>query len=604
MPFFLEIVLRLSSCVEFLNCLTEPHFGLNPRASRGILALIPERTFQKRAGLVAARQPLAVFSPWPIAIVERLSYPLRLDMNDSHTDHDVLENSQGALRHITLLWSLFMNLSEIVDRAAETLPDHPALVYEDRTIAYADLQHRINRLCNALTKFGVKKGDRILTLMGNRPEFVIGYYAAMRTGALAVTINPLCTAYELSHYVADSKPAVIMCTSDQLPKITSLPGRSEYLKAVISTEAAEDAIAFEDIQKDYPDSFQALDLSPDDPAVVIFTAGLLGRALGATLSHRNLDSNSNMLRDTCRRGPETHGLALIPLFHAFGAAVNLLNVMKVGGTVYLVERVDFPKLIPWLQQARVTFAGMVPMVLYGLIYHPSCKGLDLSSLEIGISGGAPLSFEIYERFCARYGIDVFQGYGLTEASPVVSWNNTLIPNKPKTVGKPIDDVVVEIHDDNGQPLPVRTEGEVVVKGPNVMLGYLNRPTETSTVIRNGWLYTGDIGYLDEEGYIKLTGLKKDLIITSGFNVYCQEVEEILIRHPQVADVALVGVDDLMRGQVIQALVVPEPGTRPEEREIVRFCREYLSRYKCPRKVTLVKQIVRDERGKPATWQGL
>ena len=335
--------------------------------------------------------------------------------------------------------------------------------------------------------------------------------------------------------------------------------------------------------------------------MVIFTAGLLGRALGATLSHHNLDSNSNMLRDTCKRGPESHGLALIPLFHSFGAAVNLLGTMKVGGTVYLVERVDFPRLVPWLQKARITYSGMVPMVYYGLLFHPSCRELDLSSLDIGISGGAPLSMEIYEKFCERYGIDVYQGYGLTEASPVVSWNSINGPNKPATVGPPIPGVTVAIHDDSGQPLPPNVEGEVVVQGGNVMLGYLNRPTETATVIRNGWLYTGDLGFLDEDGYLKLTGLKKDLIITSGFNVYCQEVEEILIRHPMVADVALVGVDDLMRGQVIQALVVTEPGTRPEEREVIRFCREYLSRYKCPRKVTFVDQIVRDERGKPTKW---
>ena len=213
------------------------------------------------------------------------------------------------------------------------------------------------------------------------------------------------------------------------------------------------------------------------------------------------------------------------------------------------------------------FAGVVPMVLYGLLYHPSCKDLDLSSWDIAISGGAPLSMEIYEKFCERYKIDVYQGYGLTEASPVVSWNNINIPNKPPTVGKPIPDVTIEIHDDHGQPLAPGVEGEAVVKGPNVMLGYLGRSTETATVIRNGWLYTGDIGHLDDQGYLTLTGLKKDLIITSGFNVYCQEVEEILIRHPLVADVALIGVQDLMRGQVIEALVVPDRGMLSLKREI-------------------------------------
>jgi long-chain acyl-CoA synthetase len=463
-----------------------------------------------------------------------------------------------------------VNLSEIVDRFAEDMPDQPALVFEDQTVSYSKLLGSINKMSNALIKAGVQKGDRVVTLMGNRPEFVVGYYASMRIGAMAVTLNPLSTAYELSHYLTDSKPAAILCKGDQIAKIETIRDRADYLKTIISTDQADGAVTFEEIEKGFSDRFTAESMDPNDPAVVIFTAGLLGRALGATLSHHNLDTNSNLLRDQCGRGPESHGLALIPLFHAFGAAVNLLNVMKVGGTVHLVERVDFPKLIPWLQKARVTFTGLVPMVYYGLLYHPSCKELDLSSLDIGISGGAPLSMEIYEKFCARYKIDIYQGYGLTEASPVVSWNNIKIPNKPPTVGKPLPEVTIEVHDENGNPLPAGAQGEVVVKGPNVMLGYLGRPTETATVIRNGWLYTGDIGHLDDDGYLTLTGLKKDLIITSGFNVYCQEVEEILIRHPHVADVALRGVDDLMRGQ-------------------------------CPRKVILVKEIVRDANGKPVRW---
>jgi len=494
-----------------------------------------------------------------------------------------------------------MNLSEMVDRFAADIPDHPALVFGEQIISYAELLHSINRISNALVRFGVNKGDRVAIIMPNIPEFVISYLAAVRLGAIAVTLNPLSTPYELSHYFVDAKPSVVVCTGDQVTKIENLKDRSNYLKVIISTDSTNGAVSFGDALKDNSDAFTAADLKADDPATVIFTAGLLGRALGATLSHNNLGTQANLLWDVCSRGPETHSLALIPMYHAFGAAVNFLNPLKAGGTIYLVDRVDFPKLVPWLQKARVTFAGVVPMVLYGLLYHPSCKDLDLSSWDIAISGGAPLSMEIYEKFCERYKIDVYQGYGLTEASPVVSWNNINIPNKPPTVGKPIPDVTIEIHDDHGQPLAPGLEGEAVVKGPNVMLGYLGRSTETATVIRNGWLYTGDIGHLDDQGYLTLTGLKKDLIITSGFNVYCQEVEEILIRHPLVADVALIGVQDLMRGQVIEALVVPDRGSKPEDRDIMRFCREHLSRYKCPRKVIFVKTIVRDERGKPIRW---
>lgn len=309
-----------------------------------------------------------------------------------------------------------MNLSEIVDHAAETMPEHTALVFEDRKISYAELQRAVNKLSNALVKASVKKGDRVALIMPNTPQFVITYFAAIRIGAVAVTLNPVSTVHELSHYFAECKPTAVVCKSDQAAKIHQLKVPGDYARTIISTEPVSGALSFDEAQQDSPDKFQAADLTADDPAVIIFTAGLLGRALGATLSHGNLQSNSVMLRDQCNGGPEQRGLALIPLFHAFGAAVNLLNVMTVGGTVYLVERADFGKLIPFLKEARVTFGGFVPMVFYGLLYHPACHDLDLSSLTINISGGAALAMEIYEKFRERYRIDIYQGYGLTEAS--------------------------------------------------------------------------------------------------------------------------------------------------------------------------------------------
>jgi long-chain acyl-CoA synthetase len=494
-----------------------------------------------------------------------------------------------------------MNFSEHVDVHAENMPDHPALVFEDQVITYSELLGKINRLSNALVKLGVSRGDRVAILMGNRPEFVVSYFAIMRIGAIAVTLNPMSTVYELSHYFLESKPIVVICKSEQIPKLEKLRDRDEHIKGIICVEPLEGALVFEEIMKDYPDDFKAVETSADDPASVIFTAGLLGKAFGATLSHSNLDSNSVMLRDVIKGGPESRVLSLIPMFHAFGCSANLNAGVKAGATVYLVEKVDFPKLIPWLQQARITYTGLVPMVYYGLLYHPSCADLDLSSLTVAISGGAPLAMEIYEKFTERYKIDLYQGYGLTEASPVVSWNEVNLPNKPHTVGVPIPKTEVQAHDENGNPTSQGVDGEIVVRGPNVMLGYMGRPNETERVIRNGWLYTGDIGNIDQDGYITLTGLKKDLIITSGFNVYCQEVEEIIIRHPHVADVALKGVDDLMRGQIIEALVIPEPNTQPMERDIMRFCKEYLSRYKCPRKVSFVKELIRDDNGKVVSW---
>jgi len=242
-----------------------------------------------------------------------------------------------------------MNLSEMVDRAASDRPDHPAIVFEDLTISYGDLLRSINQLSNALVKSGIGKGDRVAVIMGNRPEFVMAYFAAVRIGAIAVTLNPVSTVHELSHYFTESKPSAVVCKPEQVPKLQALQEQAQYVKAIITTEPAEGAISLNDIRNDFSDQFTAADMQPDDPAVVIFTAGLLGRALGASLSHGNLDSNSIMLEQQCNGNHEHHGLAIIPMFHAFGAAVNLLNIFRVAATTHLVERVDFPTLIPGLQ---------------------------------------------------------------------------------------------------------------------------------------------------------------------------------------------------------------------------------------------------------------
>src|SRR4030042_996632 len=297
--------------------------------------------------------------------------------------------------------------------------------------------------------------------------------------------------------------------------------------------------------------------------------------MGVMLTQGNLDHNSDTMR-LCMDCNETDTtLTIIPLFHSFSASVNMLSMLRLGGTIYLMKRLDFKEMDYALREAGITALCAVPTLFFGLIHHPEVQNVDCSKVRTLIAGGSRLPLGIFNAFKEKFHQDIHQGYGITEASPVCSVNRKHRPIKPESIGQTVPGVEVMVVDDDGKPMKVNKTGELLFKGPNIMKGYYKYEKETAEILREGWLYTGDLGFIDEDGYLTITGYKKEMVITSGFNVYSREVEDVLNAIPGVRDSAITGVPDLMRGAVIKAYIARE-NTNISEQEIKHHARKQLT----------------------------
>jgi long-chain acyl-CoA synthetase len=322
----------------------------------------------------------------------------------------------------------------------------------------------------------------------------------------------------------------------------------------------------------------------NDPAVMIYTAGLTGKPLGAVLTYNNLATQADLLRTICNGTKDDRSLAVIPLFHSFGAAVNMLCPLCIGGAIVLMDRFTMEGIFTTIQKEQVTYITAVPRLFMGMLFHDKLKEYNLSSMRLGITGGSPMQPELFTEFEKHLGIRVLEGYGLTETSPCCIFTMPDKEQKPGSIGTVLPGVEAKVLVDAGCEVAAGVVGELVVRGDVVMQGYYKDEAATSEVIRNGWLHTGDLAHMDEEGYVFLDGVKKRMIITSGFNVYPKEVELILDMHSAVVTSKVIGEKDLMRGEIVKALIVKKPGDKTDEKEIIQYCRIYLSSYKVPREV--------------------
>jgi long-chain acyl-CoA synthetase len=338
------------------------------------------------------------------------------------------------------------------------------------------------------------------------------------------------------------------------------------------------------------------DRDKNDVAVMIYSSGLSGYPMGAMLTQGNLDHNSNLL-PLCMDGDDTDTtLTVIPCFHSFSASVNMLSMLRVGGTIYLMKKLDFKELRHALIDVGITIICAVPTLFFGLVHHPDLAGADYTHMKTLIAGGSALPIEVYNAFKEKFHADIRQGYGLTEASPVCSVNQKHLPIKPASIGTTVPAVTARVEDDEGKILKPGEIGEILFNGPNVMKGYYKQEEENGKVITDGWLHTGDLGFMDEDGYIFITGYKKEMVITSGFNVYSREVVNVLNSLPGIRDSAIIGEPDLMRGAIIKAFIVRDDANLTED-EVKKSARKQLAPFKAPRKVEFVSEIPRDEKGK-------
>jgi long-chain acyl-CoA synthetase len=486
-----------------------------------------------------------------------------------------------------------MNLARLIEDAAQNFADRPALISENQRINYQQLNCSVNAVAHLLKQTGLTKGDKVALMLPNMPEFIYCYFAAVKLGAVAVTLNTSSTVYELSYLLENSDAKALITMSSYRKRYEEIKDKLSFCKSLIIVDTDDENSPFQKALAEGPFSNPVIAINAEDPAVMIYTAGLTGKPLGAVLTHENLYSQSDLLASIVKMTSADKGLSLIPLFHAFGATANMIAVIRCGCSVVMMEGLTMSSLFSVIEKEKITFICAVPRLFLGMLYFDDAAKYDVSSLKVCITGGAAMPAHLIPEFNKQFGAEILEGYGLTEAAPVCSFTRVGTTPKPGSIGTAIPDAFIKIVDDTGRELPRGEIGELIVRGKNVMQGYYKDNAATAAVIKDGWLHTGDIGKMDEDDYIFLTGRKKRMIITSGFNVYPREVENILNQHPAVLASRVVGRENLIRGEIVTAQIVKKEGVAVNDKEIMKHCRIYLSAYKVPRKVEFVAKLDED-----------
>lgn len=425
-------------------------------------------------------------------------------------------------------------------------------------------------------------------MLPNIPEFFYSYFGVLKTGAIVVPLNTSSTPFELTYLLNNSDSRILITSTSQTKKYHEIKSNLDTCHQVISIDSLNqngELLAGDD-GEDSP----SLEINPEDPAEIIYTAGLTGKSMGAVLTHHNLCSELDMIQAVFRRTPNDVGLSLIPLFHSFGATVNMLNVIQAGCSTVMMDRLTMDSLFSTIEKEKISYICAVPRLYVGMVFYDKASKYDMSSLKLCVTGGSAMPPDFIPVFEQKFGVRLLEGYGLTEAAPACSFNRIELVAKPGSIGTALTGIDIKIVDETGRELPRNTIGEVIVRGGNVMKGYYKDEAATASVIKNGWLHTGDLGRMDEDGYIFLTGRRKRMIITSGFNIYPREVETVLNSHPAVLDSLVLGKEDLMRGEIVKAQIVLKEGYHPDEKEMIRHCKEYLSGYKVPREIEFVSSL--------------
>ncbi len=483
-----------------------------------------------------------------------------------------------------------INLALLLEESAHNYADRTVLISEGQKVNYGQLNRNVNAVAHLLKQTGVGKGDKVALMLPNIPEFFYCYFAAVKLGAVAVPLNTSSTPYELSYLLENSETKVLMTVEAARKRYEEIQNKLSTCRNLITIDSPDENSPFRQALKSGNFSNPGEAISPDDPAAIIYTSGLTGKSLGAVLTHRNLYSQSHLTHTYVKITHLDVGLSLIPLFHSFGSTVNMINVVRSGCSVVMMDRFTLDGLFSAIQKEKITYICAVPRLYLGMMFHEGAANFDVRSLKVCVTGGAPMPPEFLPVFEEKFGAKIIEGYGLTEASPCCSFNMLDRPQKAGSIGRALSGTEIKIVDEDGRELPRGEVGELIVKGDNVMQGYYKDKAATASVIKNGWLYTGDLGRMDDDDYIFLTGLKKRMIITSGFNVYPKEVEDVLNMHPLVQAARVVSKKDLMRGEIVKAEIVKRDGSIIDEKEILKFCRIYLSPYKVPREVEFVRKL--------------
>ncbi len=519
------------------------------------------------------------------------------------------------------------SLYHLFQEAVDTYKDNPAVHFMGKDLSYNELHSQVNSLAAALSDMGVKKGDRVAIHLPNCSQYPIAFFATLAIGAIVVPFNPLYVAREMEYQLKDSGAETIITLTrfynmvkEVQPKtdlkniIVSnikdyFPGFLSLLYTVAKEKKEGDRVSISGEDYAFTDLISRhagkkppqVEVTPEDQAVYLYTGGTTGVSKGAILQHRNLVANCLQVKSWCtdfKDGKEII-LGVLPFFHSYGLTTILNLGLLSGAKLVLLPRFELEMVLKTIDKQKPTLFPGVPTIYVAINNAPNLEKYDIKSIRICISGAAPLPLEVQQEFEENTGGKLVEGYGLTETSPVTHANPVYGKNKPGSIGLPMPDTEYKIVDvETGETeVPLGDVGEICLKGPQVMEGYLNRPEETAHSIRDGWFYTGDIAKADEDGYAYIVDRKKDMVIAGGFNIYPRDIEEVLYAHPKVMEAAVAGIRDPYRGETLKAYIVLKEGETMTEDEVIQYCKENLAPYKVPKLVEFRDELPKTMIGK-------
>jgi long-chain acyl-CoA synthetase len=484
------------------------------------------------------------------------------------------------------------NLAELLTDSAARSPDRDAIKLDDLTLSYRDLDQAAGRVAGLLEAKSMRPGDRVGVMLPNVPYFAAVYYGILRAGGVVVPMNVLLKEREVEYYLSDSE-ARLLFAWHELAEAAHAGSDGAHADCLL-VEPGD----FEAVLERWGNSPEVVGRGSGDTAVILYTSGTTGKPKGAELTHDNLRRNADIAIGLFGMDADTVTLGALPLFHSFGQTCGLNATIRAGGCLTLIPRFHPGNALRIIERDRVTVFEGVPTMYSALLGDPGRGEVNTSTLRVCVSGGAAMPGEVMRNFEQAFGCAILEGYGLSETSPVASFNHPDRERKPGSIGTPIRGVEMQVWDDEGNEVPQGEVGEIVIRGHNVMKGYWNKPGATAAAIdEDGWFRSGDMAKLDEDGYFFIVDRKKDLIIRGGYNVYPREVEEVLYEHPAVHEAAVVGIPHAQLGEEIGAAVALKPGVSIDAAELRDHVKRQVAAYKYPRRVWIVDELPKGPSGK-------
>lgn len=493
-----------------------------------------------------------------------------------------------------------MNLAELGKESIKKYGEYVSLIYEDREYTNVELDQMAGSLAGALTAMGVNPGDRLAMLMGNSPEMIVAFGAAHKLGAWPMPVLFTLQAEEIAHVLDDSGAEVCLVNGLFLPKLLESKklSKKDTLKHIVTCDV--DAIDgypwIHDLIEDNESEFDIYNASDDDVAYLLYTSGTTGLPKGVMLTHGGTSFVSKTAMGILGFKPGDVTLGALPMNHSFGISSKITGMIS-GAKNIVLSWFDAGKALEMIEKYKINHTGVVPTMMNLMLNHPDAKTRDTSSMRTWVVGAAPLPLEVYKQFENTFGGRVAEGYGMTESSPGGTMNRLGETYKTGSAGPAIPGTEIKIIDESGKDLPVKSPGEILMKGPHIMKGYYNQPEATAHTVVDGWLHTGDVGHLDEDGYLFITERIKDMIIRGGENIYPRDIEEVLFEHPKIDEASVVGKKDPIYGEDVLAIVVKKPGEELTEEEVMEYAAGKLAKFQKPKWVVFVDSLPKTPIGK-------